>query len=336
MKKIDDRYRNNGLLETVSIELTDSCNLNCRHCYLDTRKKILDTQTIFCLLTQLREHSVFNVKLTGGEITTCKDLPLIIKKARELYFNVILLSNLTNLNKNLFDTICEYYVSNVETTIFSIIPNVHDDFVNCKGAYNRTISNIKRLLQAGIHVTVKTWALKFNLNELQEMERYFTSLGCTFKIYLQIYCDVNGKEKLPEEMTLNFDEYKRALILSDLSNHYIFPNSKNLDTRLCDELLNSVYISSNGDVYPCVKFRKSFGSIYQSSIMEVWNSTDMKIIRNYSYKDQPNCNRCCRKEYCNRCGALSVTYGYNYLDNIGPTCKNAIARTEIGEKNGEY
>ena len=68
------QQKNSGL-HIIEIEITNRCNLNCRHCYVDkNQSKDLDSKKVFDLIGQSRELSVHRLMFTGGEPLLVKDL----------------------------------------------------------------------------------------------------------------------------------------------------------------------------------------------------------------------------------------------------------------------
>ncbi|MCG8513848.1 MAG: SPASM domain-containing protein [Halanaerobiales bacterium] len=96
---------------------------------------------------------------------------------------------------------------------------------------------------------------------------------------------------------------------------------------LCEEFLNSFYITSNGNVIPCAKFRKAIDNIYNNSLSHIWNTSERwHCIQKYSWADAKDCKGCIDKPYCVRCGAMSFIEGLDSLDNCNETCKLAKIR----------
>ena len=73
------------LLSALDIELTERCNLNCIHCYINrplsdqaAANKELTTQRVKSVLEEAAELGCLSVRFTGGE-------PLIRNDFEELY-----------------------------------------------------------------------------------------------------------------------------------------------------------------------------------------------------------------------------------------------------------
>ena len=188
----------------------------------------------------MREMGAYDIKFSGGEITLRDDLSEIIQHARKKYLNVVLLNNMYKLDRNVIDCIKEYGIGSIETTIFSLQEDIHDEFVGVKGALKATLNNIHMLKLIGINILVKTWVIKKNFHELETMSEFFMKNGYNFNIHTQIYDNLKRVRTLPPELELNKKEYVKALYLSDKSLRRKFPLYHQDESKLCKEFSSSL------------------------------------------------------------------------------------------------
>ena len=98
-------YKVKSFPRTAIIEITNTCNLRCKHCYLDkTESNFLDVKTCFSIIDQLSKMGCFKLVITGGEVFLYKkELFDIIQKAKQLDFDVTIITNFTlDLNLGFF------------------------------------------------------------------------------------------------------------------------------------------------------------------------------------------------------------------------------------------
>ena len=66
--------KQNSGLQIVEIELTNDCNLKCKHCYVDKSNFMeMSSDHVFELINELNKLMVHRIVFTGGE-------PLLVKK----------------------------------------------------------------------------------------------------------------------------------------------------------------------------------------------------------------------------------------------------------------
>lgn len=335
IEQIENCFKEHKTLYSLTIELVNHCNWECKHCYLDKEKISMQKEKVFEIINEARKLGAYQLRLSGGEITIHKDLHEIIEYARKQYLSVVLLTNLFILKQNVYECIAEYGVERVEVTMFSSHAEVHDAFVGVSGAFEKSLANLRRLKECGVQITVKAGVIKSNFQELTEMQLFYENEGFRFKPYVQIYSDVHGNFKLPENLRLNPKEYAEALKICDKCDYRVFPLDNRDQNNLCSEFLNSIYITSKGDVIPCAKFRKPVGNIYNAGLDTIWNESEqLKQIQNYTWRDVEGCKGCKHKPYCVRCGAMAYIQGYDFTDNCDETCKLARIRSKnynVGE-----
>jgi MoaA/NifB/PqqE/SkfB family radical SAM enzyme len=88
------------------LELTNRCNLQCIHCYADSGpqagKGTLSTADYTRLMTESFALGCRRVQFIGGEPTLYRDLPVLIRTARQMGFEFIeIYTNLTILPEEL-------------------------------------------------------------------------------------------------------------------------------------------------------------------------------------------------------------------------------------------
>ena len=128
----------------MNLDVTWRCNERCVHCYLDhddlgelTYAEIED------LMNQMAAAGVFFLTISGGEPLLRKDLFDIIRRARELMFNVKLKTNAILIGEKEAALIRELGVESVQVSIYSHQPEVHDAITKVKGSLARSLDAIR-------------------------------------------------------------------------------------------------------------------------------------------------------------------------------------------------
>lgn len=160
-------------LRYLELQITDRCNLACKHCYLgpaggtdlslDRAREVLD---------QLEEMQGLRLLITGGE-------PLMHRNVRELLgllagyrFRKILFTNGLLLSGDLLKSL------RVDEVQFSVdgMKKGHEA-LRGGGTYERVMDRITATRSEGCEVSVATVVHRENLGEFEEMDRTFRALG---------------------------------------------------------------------------------------------------------------------------------------------------------------
>ncbi|CAI1492849.1 Putative Fe-S oxidoreductase [Thermococcus nautili] len=170
----------------VVFELTENCNLNCAHCYrikeraplympLEAFKRIIDF---------LSEPLLVGIELTGGEPTLHPNFVEIVEYAAERLELVGVLTNGLYLPPGTIEKLSSY----MDKLFFSVSldshdPTFHDEFRGLKGAWKRTVENIKRLTDAGFNVRIAMTIVPENIDHVEKVAELAVELGVKMFTY---------------------------------------------------------------------------------------------------------------------------------------------------------
>jgi len=98
---LGDFFMRHGLPSELHIDLTDGCNERCVHCYLSRGgAHFIEKDVAFKVLQEYREAQGLTVYISGGECMLHKDFAEILRYAKSLDLNIVVLSNLTLCDGN--------------------------------------------------------------------------------------------------------------------------------------------------------------------------------------------------------------------------------------------
>ena len=86
--------KNNFFLKKISIEITNKCNLNCKHCCIDANSRTdeMSTDEIYRSIRKIAKWNPDNVSISGGEPLVRRDIKEILIYLRKVYNGKITLS----------------------------------------------------------------------------------------------------------------------------------------------------------------------------------------------------------------------------------------------------
>ena len=310
---------------TVNLELTELCNVKCRHCYNPWRDESmgeisLDEIKLNLIIKKLSEARVFHVILTGGEpMSNFEILIKAIKKLRDQDITVSCNSNLILADEKKTKHLFEAGLDNILTSFPSIDKKENDYIMQSKNSLDRIIRGIKACVSSGIRVSANMVILRTNMDKIYETGKLAASLGCDkFFITRAVppsYSETSKSETSEEDLyNLTHKETKDCLdevlrvkkdfgirvgslvsyplcFLEDLEKY------KDFVGRGCpSQSGHRMSINSNGDLHVCVHEEESYGNIFKTSIQDVYQN-QMRSWHNKS-KRSKECLGC---EYINMC-----------------------------------
>jgi sulfatase maturation enzyme AslB (radical SAM superfamily) len=154
---LGDFYVRHGLPSELHMDLTDGCNEKCVHCYLPKGgTHYLNKDIAFKVLKEFREAQGLTVLVSGGECMLHRDFAEILRYAKSLDLNVIVLSNLTLCDDRMVALLKEIDPQFVNVSLYAVTESVHDSITQIPGSCKKTKAAIDALQAAGVHVRIAT------------------------------------------------------------------------------------------------------------------------------------------------------------------------------------
>ncbi len=313
---------------SVAWELTDKCNLRCRHCYVvaQDKKPELSKVEIESILEQLAQANCLYLIFTGGEIFTRDDFFDIAHYARSKGFGLRLLTNGTLITSKICDEIKELEPISVEISLYGMSPSVHEAITRVPGSYSLTIRALRLLKQRGLNIVIKSFLMQENIWEFDRLKAFSQELGAGFVFDFTVVAKTNG-DKGPFQYMASDDALRKFFSTKiKLSKGRTTQILK--DSPACNAGLNTVFISRVGEVYPCIAIKEMCGDLRKESFAQIWEKSEaLSYIRSIKFSDLKQCPNCSLIPYCNRCpGQASL----EDRDILGPS-KVACGMAKIHE-----
>lgn len=276
----------------AQIDLTNTCNLNCNFCSYkvgnyspDHMKdfKMSDRISLEVIKKSFKDMRMLGVKAIeitgGGEPSLHPNYKEIIKYAKELEFELALVTNGTLLDDESIELIKDF-----EWVRFSLDASTSETYELIKGnpGFNTAINNLKKLIKIKKRenmVGISFIVCKDNYFEIYNTTILAKKLGADnirFSIaytpegdkpFIGIWDTIiNGLERSKKEETKDFKVFSFSNRINDISQ-----KTKN-DSCYFHEFVAS--IGANGSIYPCclLKYdpRFNFGNLNNESFESIW------------------------------------------------------------------
>lgn len=300
----------------LSIEVTNQCQLKCKHCYNKSAQKREDelcAEELIDILKQYKELGGTSVMLTGGELFIKNDILKILDYVGENFFRISILSNAYTISRDIMDRLYKFKDKiSIQVSLDGMHEN-HDYVRGIQNAFNVTFSNIEKMVSFGIDVSIGSTITENNVDDLYELTRKVKSIGCSsisvgiispigrakksggssFEIIKNLNQIVNDvREELGDDtfsVGINIEDFDERLYIDD----YNFNNK-------CGAGFKILHVFSNG----LVGFCPMHGSIIDKFTLGNLRSTKLKDLLDYNnFKyvlDIPSPT----KEYCDDCKYL--------------------------------
>lgn len=319
-----------GIPDRVQLAITKSCNLRCKHCYVPgtspCNNNNMTLKNIKKIIDRLSDLGVFVIQISGGEPLLHPDINEIIEYIYSKHMAIQLFTNATLLK----DTLTKSSIKKVMEFIISIdgIEWFHDEFRGIQGAFSKTKTSVKNLINLGTNVKISYSLVEENKKFLTKTYYEFKELGVK-----SFVCSVPTPTGNARNFRYTIKQYHELFqIMSEfydknktdkISVNYQGKVFNNLpDEFSCSAGKTFLYIDTDYNVYPCPFFAqekfKLFNFFDKSNHKETWNNSDILLpFRKAMHSKTKGCENC---QICNIwCRAIN----YNLtgkLDGIPTYC----------------
>ncbi|MBI5212173.1 MAG: radical SAM protein [Nitrospirae bacterium] len=160
-------------LRYLELQITDRCNLKCKHCYIGKPlNNELTVSEIKPVLNEFEKMQGLRLLITGGEPLMHSRFGEINSLLPEYNFRKILFTNGLLLTEKLLKWL------NADEIQVSVDGMEHGhEAIRGKGTYGIVIRTIREAIDIGTTVSIATMIHRENLVEFDEMDRLFRKIG---------------------------------------------------------------------------------------------------------------------------------------------------------------
>jgi len=329
-----------GIPLSVHFDITYRCNERCVHCYLDHDDLgEMTTGEIEDVLDQLADAGVFFLALSGGEVLMRRDFFDIVEHARRRLFNVKIKTNGVMIREPEARRLRQLGVEQVQISVYSHRPEVHDGITKLPGSLRRTIEAIRFLKLQGLKVSMANVLMTANLFDNQGVMSLAKDLGVYYTLDPTITPKIDGNTAVlalrapGAELRRVFRNEELVGNVAEFCAPPSAPDEDVMDGYPCSAGHTSCYISPYGDVFPCVQFPLPSGNLRREKFVEIWqHSSALKEVRSIRARDLTTCSTCSHVGSCSRCPGLAYMEG-NMRGPSSADCEKSFQRTGIPSAN---
>ena len=244
------------------LNVTDYCNLACKHCYYGSHPGLthgLPNVDLFRIVDRLRAGGIENLVVAGGEPMTRPGIEELLQHihARE-FREITLLTNATTLTPEQATVVAEC----VEVVHVSL--DGPDEEMNAvirgKGNFDNAVAGVRMLKTAGVRkVRLVTNINAVNIKCVHEMRRLCDELGV--ELGNNVFTEVGRGSKHHYLMPLNRDLIEFFLHETTAINcdaNVSGPDYLDIHAGVsCGSGTHLISVDCRGDVFPCHLFHKS-------------------------------------------------------------------------------
>jgi len=187
----------------AEIELTERCNNNCVHCYInlpaddeEAKKRELSFREIRDIVDETVEMGCLWWLITGGEPLLREDFADIYLYLKKKGLLVSVFTNVTLITPELVSLFKKYPPRELEITVYGITRKTYERITRTPGSFEAFMKGINLLQKENVPFTLKAMALRSNAGELEAIKDFCKPISngpFRFDPFLHLRLRPNGK-----------------------------------------------------------------------------------------------------------------------------------------------
>lgn len=317
----------------LHIDLTNGCTERCIHCYIpDYTPHFLPLETIKKVLREFRDAGGLTIHFSGGECMMHPDFAEVLRYAKSLHLNILILSNLTLCDEKKVALLKEIDPQFVNVSLYSMDEKVHDSITQLPGSWQKTMRAILACEKAGVHIRLASPVMKNNYGSLDELLIFADE----HHMHLIPDCDIFGQtdhdcsnqncslslEEL-EELLKKYPEFFGGGFDGDAER--LLPGHK-----VCDLGKARIGINAFGIYYPCDGCHGiELGNAVRDTFSSVWYGEKLNALRALCNRDFGECAACANRKFCKVCPTRNFNETGNMFQHAPARCAAAALKRKL-------
>ena len=331
--------------------LTNMCNLRCKHCYQKAGHALKDELSLeekLRLVDEIASAGVVAIAFSGGEPLMHPDFFSTARRAHDRGLYISVATNGVLLTPETLNRLKDIGVGYIEVSLDSARPEVHDEFRGVPGSWKRALEGISNSSKAGVFTVMATTVTRLNYEDVPALIDLSKKLGVNRFTHFNFIPTGRAKEITSLDLSPQQREdllrllYEKSqtsgievlstapqfarVVFQQSSGHAIAPThfyvgqNRNWGLTALAEFIGGcgaarLYcaIQPNGDVTPCVFIPQLIvGNIREKAFSEIWHTN--KIFKEFQVRTtlEGSCKDCDYSKICGGCRARSLGYFQDY------------------------
>ena len=306
----------------ITISFTETCNLQCKHCYADcgrrsAARELSGTEWVR-FIDYLVEHEFISVYFEGGEPLCRPDFRRVLRRCGAKLMTMVR-TNGTLVTPAVARDLRRARVALVLVDVMGALAATHDWFTGVKGSFQKTCQAVKLLRAAGIDTWMLTILNRRNAAEMNDILALAASLGVPKVGILRLYPLGRAKQRW-RELSMSIEEQMEVIQgLRPPEGVRIMQSWHPKDRNCCWQ---AAAVNAYGDSIGCSYLREyvNYGNIREVPFLKTWEHPLYRELR--SGHVESSCGGCEANEGT-RGGCRSTAYAFHgRWDAPDPYCSN--------------
>lgn len=302
---------------SATLELTERCNYNCIHCYINkaandpiASQKEMSTAQVKDLIDQLAEAGTLFLLITGGEPFLRSDFIEIFEYSRRKGLLVTIFSNGSMLTPEIASVLAEYGIRGLEITLYGATPETYEAVTQRPGSYEHCMRGIETALAFKLPLSLKTFVVNTNKYELAQMREFAHERNLKFRFDSMLIPRFDGtgddhhlQLSIEEMIRLDMEDPERVSAWRDVIKERRDLQVDRVHIYNCGAAHQSFHIDAYGNISPCALVRTPCYNVFELGLKNAWEL--LGGVRTLKHTKKTDCADCPYVMFCNQCTGWS-------------------------------
>lgn len=303
-------------LATLALEITQNCNLRCKHCYgqfgREAHAPYLSLEYIKSLKPHLDRLHTRNIALTGGEVLVHRDFEAIAQFFLENGFQLTIFTNgyCSQRLERFLEQVKGYHMS-VSISLDGT-ETIHNEIRGKEDAFQNTMESLRLIHRAeNINGGISTVVMQENVEDIQQLKQnireQFPKLGQSCKLIIPTESNEQKKSAFStEELEEIYQKFPEVFEMQRFDKKQKYR---------CAGGIASAALDAEKHLKICAAAKgKTFwiGDLNEKTLYDAWiNPSDtVEYFRSEKGHASQKCRKCSLKKKCNvtNCRLLAQQY----------------------------
>ena len=330
IKELTENAKNNKKFFSVHWEITNNCNLSCKHCFIPSRGENIDLTDCSYILDELVNIGVFPVTISGGDPLIHPDFNKIYAMTKKAGMYVSLFTNGIGFTESSLDLLESLPPVSTEITLYGFDNSSYRKFTGSKFGFSKLMENLSELKKRKINFLLKSNIMNGNRETVKNIKNIAENFGVNYKFGAMVIPGLDGNKDplrfrlLPDDLVdLEFEDEERKndwILGVGKREKKIVPNLR------CLAGVSSFVINPDKTLSICGVIRKPSIEFKDRDSFKI----ALKKIKEFrvkveSWYREGECARCDLANFCPGCPGYSLLENGNHSSCI-TYCRDIVER----------
>lgn len=312
-------------IDTLILDVTWRCNLNCAHCYNGGNQNVkdMDFKLIKNIVETAYKYKIRNIYFSGGEPLLHKDFDKMLNLVFDYpYINFGITTNGILLNKDIIKILERLTNVNVQVSLDGSTQEIYEQYRG-EGTFESFITNFKLLSDSKIrNKATRTAISKINYKDVSNICNLAIDNGFTpsFLYVANLGNAINNWRNMELSNVQKLSVINKIKNIGKMRNIYISLPLASTSCTFTDGIERQNFsVAPNGDVLTCNYFYdRPIGNLNNEKWEDILQSKEIKELYNMAIKraeilsKRSECVECEARMEC-RFGCMGIAYNNNNI-----------------------